>query len=59
VTLNDVCTIDEIAEALDLSHSGAWRFARSTLGDGIRFGNRRLYDRASANRAIAARRNAR
>jgi hypothetical protein len=29
VTLDDVCTIDDIAEALELTHIGAWRFARA------------------------------
>ena len=53
MTLDELCTIRDIASQLSSSHNHAWRFARSVLGDGIRIGNSRLYSRAAVTKAIA------
>ena len=54
--LDRFITINEVAGELGTSHNRAWRFCRSVLGEGTRLGNQRLYSRAAAIRAIAARR---
>ena len=56
MTLDGFITIKEIAGELGSTHNHARRFARTELGDGVRLGNQRLYDRSQAAFAIAARR---
>lgn len=56
MTIDGFITIKEIAGELGSTHNQAWRSCRAVLGDGVRFGNQRLYVRSQVASVIAARR---